>query len=400
MSSTQNIICVSNTTWEGFYTKSTVQLMSLLARRNTVLFVEYPFTFKDMLSTLLGKGRAPVSRMLGFEKRLSVEQTNFNTKVHHLVIPPLLPVEFIKIEPLYNLFLKLNSSIYARSIRRALRKLNMDKPVCINAYNAIYGKNLFGKVGEKLNLFYCYDGPNTGRYGSRAVVADQGFAKMADAVIVTSEFLAASLKEFNPEMYVVKNGVDFNVFNQSAKTGLSNTGNRKKVGYIGSLDQRFDIDTIEYSVKQLPDYDFEFVGELMNKSIEQCLSGYANVQFRPPVKPNEVPGLLQKCDVGLIPYICNEYSKNIYPLKINEYLSVGVPVVLTSFADLPEFNDIVSFTGGKESFCAAIVREIESDNLESITKRIQFAKKNSWENRADLFEEIIDRCLDKKSDHP
>jgi len=397
MNSRQNIVCVSNTTWEGFYTKSTVQLMSLLAKKNTVLFVEYPFTLKDMLSTILGNGRAPVSRMLGFKKRLVIVQTNFDTTVHHLVIPPMLPVEFIKIESVYNLLLKFNSIIYAWSIRRTLRKLKMDNPVCVNAYNAIYGKTLLGRLNEKLHLFYCYDGPNTGRYGQKAVLADQSFAHQVDGVIVTSEFLATSLREFNPEIAVVKNGVDFNIFNQSAKTELNKLGTRKKVGYIGSLDQRFDIDTIEYSVKQLPGYDFEFIGELMNKTVEQRLSGYPNVKFMPPVKPNEVPGLLQKCDVGLIPYICNEYSKNIYPLKINEYLSVGVPVVLTSFADLPEFNEIVSFTTGKESFCEAIVRAIESDNLENIMKRIQFAEMNSWENRAELFGDLIDKFLGKKT---
>ena len=370
--------------------------MSLLAKSNTVLFVEYPFTLKDLISTVLGNGRAPVSRMLGLTKRLIVEQTNFDTTVHHLVIPPVLPVEFIKIESLYTLLLKFNSYIYARSIRRALRKLKMDNPVCINAYNAIYGRNLIGKIREKLHVFYCYDGPNTGRYGQRATAADQGFAAQVDGVIVTSDFLASSLKEFNPEMYVVKNGVDFKIFNQEAKTGLNGAGKRKKVGYIGSLDQRFDIDTIEYCVQQLPTYDFEFTGELMNKTIQQRLSLYPNVNFKPPVKPNEVPGLLQKCDVGLIPYICDEYSKNIYPLKINEYLSVGVPVVLTSFAELPEFNHIVSFTHGKEAFCNAIVREIESDNTESIKKRIQFAEKNSWENRAQLFDSMIDTILKKK----
>ena len=120
------------------------------------------------------------------------------------------------------------------------------------------------------------------------------------------------------------------------------------------------------------------------------------MEFRSPVKPNEVPALLQKCDVGLIPYICNEYSKNIYPLKINEYLSVGVPVVLTSFAKLPEFDEIVSFTNGKEAFCEAIVQEIENDSLDRITARIQFAEKNSWENRTEIFEHIIDRLLEKK----
>ncbi len=370
--------------------------MSLLAKSSTVLFVEYPFTLKDLISTVLGNGRAPVSRMLGITKRLVVEKTSFGTTVHHLVIPPVLPVEFIKIESLYTLLLKFNSYIYARSIRRALRKLEMDNPVCINAYNAIYGRNLIGKIREKLHIFYCYDGPNTGRYGQRATVADQGFAAQVDGVIVTSDFLASSLREFNTEMYVVKNGVDFKIFNQHAKTELNSAGKRKKVGYIGSLDQRFDIDTIEYCVQQLPAYDFEFTGELMNKTIQHRLASYPNVTFKPPVKPDEVPGLLQICDVGLIPYICDEYSKNIYPLKINEYLSVGVPVVLTSFAKLPEFNEIVSFTKGKEDFCNAIVREIESDSPENIKKRIHFAEKNSWENRAGLFDEIIDMLVEKK----
>ena len=73
-----------------------------------------------------------------------------------------------------------------------------------------------------------------------------------------------------------------------------------------------------------------------------------------------------------------------------------MPVVLTSFADLPEFNEIVSFTSGEEAFCKAIVREIEYDSLENIKKRIQFAEKNSWENRAQLFDDVIDRLLEKK----
>ncbi len=400
MATGKNIVCSSNTTWEGFYTKSTVQIMSLLAKNNKVLFVEYPFTLKDMIWTLLGKGRAPVWRMLGLQSRLVIKNPCPGVQVHHLVVPPALPVEFIKIEVLYKLLLKFNTCLYARSVRWAQRRLKMDKPICINAYNAIYGNNLVGKLNEKLHIYYCYDGPNEGRYGKRAIDADLGFASKVDGVIVTSEFLGTSLKQFNPEIHVVKNGVDFEVFNKNAKTEINTAERRKRVGYIGSLDQRFDIDIIEYSVKNLPGYDFEFVGELMNKTIEQRLTKYPNVEFRPPVKPDEVPALLQKCDVGLIPYLCNEYSKNIYPLKINEYLSVGVPVVLTSFAVLPEFNEIVSFTSGKESFCQAIVSEIESDNQERIHKRILFAEKNSWQNRASLFEDIIDKLLVKKPSDP
>jgi teichuronic acid biosynthesis glycosyltransferase TuaH len=341
----ENIICVSNTTWEGFYTKSTVQIMSLLAKENKVLFVEYPFTLKDLVFAWLGKNMAPAARMTGWNDRLKKKHTAFGSEVFHLVAPPVLPVEFIKYRPLYNLLFRLNARIYARSVRNAMKKLNMSQPVIINAYQAIYGNRLIGKFREKLNIFYCYDGPDIRRYGPSAVTNDRTFAQKADVVIVTSAFLGTSMKDLNKNVQVVKNGVDFPMFNKQAKQEPKPPAAKRRVGYIGSLDHRFDIDAVEYAIQNLPDYDFEFVGDLMNKSIEERLSKYPNVEFKPPVKPDEVPALLSKCDVGLIPYLCTDYTKNIYPLKINEYLAVGVPVVLTAFADLPEFNAIVRFAG-------------------------------------------------------
>ncbi|NOU59985.1 glycosyltransferase [Marinifilum caeruleilacunae] len=392
MTNKKNIVCVSNTTWEGFYTKSTVQLVSLLAKSNQLLFVEYPFTIKDLIFTLMGKGRAPVKRMLGIKSRLVKKQSTFDTEVNHLVLPPLLPFAFFKNERLYNFFLNVNTFFYARSIKRAIKKLNMTDPIALNAYNAIYGNTLLGKLKESLSVYYCYDGPDERRYGKRAQVADHSYAEKVDGVITTSDFLADSMKHLNDKMKVVKNGVDFNVFNKSAKTNI-NTSNKKKVGYIGSLDHRFDIETVEYTVQQLSDYEFEIVGDLMNPKIHDALAKYPNVTFLPPVKPHEVPDLLKKCDVGLIPYLCTEYTKNIYPLKINEYLSVGVPVVLTSFANLPEFDGVANFTKNKEDFCEAIRKEIEQDNVEKILSRIEYAKATSWESRAKDFEKVLDDYL-------
>lgn len=388
----KNIVCVSNTTWEGFYTKSTVQLLSLLAKSNRVLFVEYPFTIKDLMMTLLGKAKAPVGRMLGIKPRLASQNSAFNTEVFQLILPPMLPFAAFKSEFLYEFLLKINTVIYARSVKRACRKLKMENTVCINAYNSIYGNYLLGKLNEKLDIFYCYDGPDTRRYGDRAEKADQEFARNADGLIVTSDYLARSMKHLNQNVTVVKNGVDFKLFNKETKTKPRSV-NRKKVGYIGSIDHRFDLETVEYSIQQLPDYDFEFIGDQMNKGVAEQLAKYPNVTFKPPVSPFEVPALLKNCDVGLIPYLCNEYTKNIYPLKINEYLSVGVPVVLTKFASLPDFDGIVSFANDKEEFCKAIVDDIENDSPEKIKQRNKFAEKTSWENRAIEFETAIEKFM-------
>ena len=100
----KNIICISYTTWEGEYTKSTVQLLSLLAFENNVVFIEYPRTYKDLINGILGKIKIPVKRMLGIEKRVKTITSDLGSTVKHVVMPPMLPTGAVKNEGLLNKF--------------------------------------------------------------------------------------------------------------------------------------------------------------------------------------------------------------------------------------------------------------------------------------------------------
>lgn len=392
----ENILCVSYTTWEGAYTKSVVQLMSILARDNKVLFVEYPFTIKDVIFGLLGKSDAPAKRILGISRRLEIKQTPFGTAVYNWVAPPVLPTNFIQNERVFRLLNNFNVWVFRISVKHALRKLKMNNPVNVNAYNCYFGIPMIGKMNEKANIYYCYDGMSTNRHGARALVLDEEFSRKSDSIIVTSDFLKKQKLAWNANVDTVKNGVDFPIFHAAAKSKPNTTRPRKKVGYIGSVDQRFDLEKVEFAIQNLPQVDFEFVGDVRNFSIQKALSVYPNVRFLPPVTPTEVPMLLNDCDAGIIPYIANEINKNVYPLKINEYLAVGVPVVLTRFANLPEFEGYASFADTNEAFYDAIKQEIESDSTEKIVARIEFARTNSWEGRAELFGNAIERVLASK----
>ena len=97
----QQIVCIANTSWFGNYAKSTVQILERLAKHNQVLFIEYPYTIKDIISTWQGKQKAPVKRMLGLENRLYQIETNSKTKVWNLVVPPGLPLYFLKNERIF-----------------------------------------------------------------------------------------------------------------------------------------------------------------------------------------------------------------------------------------------------------------------------------------------------------
>lgn len=389
----KDIICIANTTWFGEYTKSTVQLMERLAQNNRVLFVEYPFTWKDILTTILKKQNAPVTRMLGLKNRLELVKTDNSSEVHNLVPPPVLPVDFIKNDKLFKPFFNLNIAVYKRALRKVIKELEFKDPLVITAYNPFYGLPLIGQLNEALNVYYCYDGIGTRRHGKRIYAIDEAFSKNVDALITTSEYINADKRKFNANSYVVKNGVDFDSFYAEAKKDV-HYNEHKIVGYIGSLDHRFDIDIVEFAIQNMPDTLFHFTGNLRNQEIKLRLNKYENVEFFGSVKPNEVPALLATYDVGIIPYLANDINKNIYPLKINEYMAVGVPVVMTPFADLKDFSEMVSVAGNKKTFVEALKIELKKDNQSAIKRRIEFARSNSWDIKAKEFGVILNKLLE------
>ncbi|MCR9099066.1 MAG: glycosyltransferase [bacterium] len=390
------IVCISNTTWHGAYTKSTVQLMSLLAREREVLFVEYPFTVKDVVMTWLGRQQAPVKRMLGLEPRIQAIETAYGTRVHHLVVPPVLPVDFIPVDAIFEVLFQRNARRYRQTVRRAMRQLGFENAIVVTAYNPFYGLPMIGKLDEQLNVYYCYDGIGTRRHGQRIFARDRRFSEAVDAIIASSDFIRQEKQPRNPATYTVKNGVDYALFQPFARQALRDYGNRPKVGYLGSMDHRFDIDTVEHAVKALPDFEFEFVGSLRNEAVRDRLEPYPNTAFRPPVRPDEVPALMSNCEVGIIPYLVNDINRSIYPLKINEYLAVGVPVVMTAFAGLPEFKGYASQTDSPEAFTAALREAIAYDSTEQIKERTAFAQKNSWPAKATEFDQLLtELCREK-----
>lgn len=397
MNEHKNIICISQTTWYGEFTKSTVQLLSLLAAKNTIFFVEYPFTVKDVIMSILGKQRAQVARMFGFKKRIQTIKTPFETTINHLVMPPMLSIDFIKNEKLFQFFFKINALIYRYYLKKIIKKYQLVNPIIITAYNPMYGSAMTGKLNEFLHIYYCYDGMDTQRHRSRIYDIENEFCKKVDGIITTSDYLNSEKLKLNNECFIVKNGVDFNLFVPHAKKSVSENTLEKKVGYIGTLDFRFDIDIMEYAIRNLPKIKFEFTGYLLNHQIIERLSIYENVSFFSSVKAEEVPKLLSKYDAGIIPYKMDEVNKNIYPLKINEYLAVGVPVIMTDFANLTDFKNMVSFGKTKELFKELIEYEINNDTSLKIEQRILFAKQNSWEGRAKEFETILDYFVSKKN---
>ena len=385
----QSIVCMPLTTWDSNFPNTVVKMMTLLSKENKILFVDYQFTFKDLISSWR---KPPVKRILGFDERLQKVTTSIGSEVYVLTPPPVLPVNWIKDYASYKFFLNLNAGIIKGAIQKAMIELDIENPIVINGYNSFYGLPLAGELNEMLNIYYCYDEIKGDQwYSLHGARIEEEYMRKADMVIATSQALYESKCGINENCHVVKNGVDFAPFNSVAD--IPKEGTLKVVGYTGSIDERFDIDMVIFLVEQMPYARFDFVGRITNEEARRSLEVFPNVRLYGSRKPEEVPMFLPKMDVCIIPYLQNEVTKGVYPLKINEYLAAGKPVVMTDFAPLSEFNSIVRIASSKTDFLKFLREEIENNTEDKKKARIEVARKNSWENRVEELSGVIEKFL-------
>jgi teichuronic acid biosynthesis glycosyltransferase TuaH len=107
-------------------------------------------------------------------------------------------------------------------------------------------------------------------------------------------------------------------------------------------------------------------------------------------KVDLLPAYLQHFDCAVIPFLCNTLTKSIYPIKINEYLASGKPVIATNFSeDIRTFSDSISLATSDDDFLQKIDSTIADISPERIQHRITVAHQNTWAARAEALEGVM-----------
>ena len=390
------LVCIAFPKWEGDYLKSTVQLMKYLASEYDILYVDYPYTWSDVIKSWFGTRQFPVKKILGIEKRMESVKTINDAKVNLLRLPPIIPMNWAKSHFVYNLIARINSKLLLPYVRKAMKQLGFENPAVFNAFQPWLGHLWKGKLDESQTIYYCYDEMSAAPWISKhGPLMEKKFITEADQVIVTSSALRQIKSQLNPRVSIVKNGVDeaiFGVPSRQSKRSHPLMKNQKVVGYIGSIDDRLDTELLNQLISSLADHRFQFVGRIVCSNTAKELSRHANVTLPGPMDPSQLPHQLDEMDVCIIPFKTNKLTAAIYPLKINEYLFRGKPVVTTRFADLSDFEEIVSVATNTNTFITQVQYQLSSKDQSQIQKRKEFAKSNTWKERAASLQEILDRA--------
>lgn len=386
-----SLLCLATPNWEGNYAKTIVEIMSELAGDFDVLYVDYSFTFKDLFS--IDNSEVPKERIKDRNKSLRLLQTKQGNSIHVLTPPASLPINSLTSGALYRFFLKWNSSRYRNRVRWAMDQLGIKDPVVVNAFNPAAGRYNRGAFGSGKWIYYCYDNISAAPWLKKhGAYLEQEFIPLVDGVITTSPGLYAAKKNGHDRVALVRNGVDFDLFYRAySLRALRADGPRHPViGYIGSIDDRIDYRLLDELYRALPEARFHFVGRVMDENLISDWRKRDRVHFFGAQAVESLPEFLAEFDVALIPFVSNEFTKGIYPLKINEYLASGLPVVSTEFADLSDFKDTVTLSSDPEKFVSAVRSYIEEDHPAARLARTEIAKNNSWKARANTFRQILE----------
>lgn len=145
-----------------------------------------------------------------------------------------------------------------------------------------------------------------------------------------SLFRAAVAERGKRDTHLFPSGVDFAHF---AEPRRSRSGSRPVAGFVGVLDERFDLDLLAGIARELPDWDIRLIGPVA-KIDQTAVPQAENLHYDGMRSYQELPQLMAALDVALMPFALNRYTRSISPTKTLEYLAAGLPVVSTRVPDV------------------------------------------------------------------
>lgn len=152
-----------------------------------------------------------------------------------------------------------------------------------------------------------------------------------------------------------------------------------RVGFFGGLDDYVvDMELLAEMARRLPDVSLVLIGDA-TCPMDQ-LTSLSNVHWLGFRSYQEIPAFGRAFDVGLMPWLDNEWIRYANPIKLKEYLSLGLPVVTTEYPEVDAYRDQVQVASDRSEF-ADLVRTTLAEPGDAAARRA-FVQPYSWAGRA------------------
>lgn len=380
----RQIVCASSLPWEGLQT-SRHHLARHLAAENDVLFIDPP----ENLARVGGRRRRPLTQV---EDRIWVA----SSPPHLPYGPPLLFVATTA----------LNQRRYAAGVAASLDDLGWRHPVLWNASFVYAAPTLAGAIQPCAHVFHLTDSiwdmpwyrPAYDRILDR-ILAD------ADVALACTPELVDRLSGRGTPVHHLPHGVDPGRFRaamleqEPVPDALASRA-RPRLGFVGKLEQRLDIDVLETLAGDVGSVTLVGPNELSPEQTARLVR--AGCHLDGPVPYAEVPRWLAGFDIALVPYRPTRLVETSRPLKLLEYLAAGLPVVATDIPAVRELAPEVASAVGRDGFARAVAdlydgTVVGADRAAARQRRAGRVSHLTWRRLAERLGDRIADVVDARS---
>ncbi len=283
--------------------------------------------------------------------------------------------------------MRINNYLLRAQLRSVCKKLNIHKPLLFYT-SPVYAATL-GMLEYQAAIYYYSDQYTDYREFNEKTRAytkwlDRQLYIKSDLIVCASHKVFENVKNRTHRKVVYfPHQVDYTFF--ARKPGLpvpQDVAHIEKpiIGYYGSLSDSNDWDLIHYCASQRPQYNFVFIGrkDIKNTGLENM----SNVYFLGKKPLEEIPRYGYLFDLALMFWIRRPWITNCSPLKLKEYLSMGIPVVSTFIEEVEEkYDGIVLSSKNNIEFLKNIDAALDPQIREiMISRGLDRVKGDSWNN--------------------
>jgi len=173
------------------------------------------------------------------------------------------------------------------------------------------------------------------------------FAHKAIAVNVPHRDVLVEHGNARDKFAILLNLPDPAIFDRSTHTGLTPNG-RFRLIYHGILAKRQGLETairaVALAKKDIPDIDFQIIGvgddrQRLVALVDQMGLG-DSIRFSEGAIPLEdIPARIKQADIGLVPILNDSFTRYGLPVKVLEYVGIGIPVISSRTPTLEFYFD-------------------------------------------------------------
>ena len=300
-----------------------------------------------------------------------------------------------------------SNKIVGNELRRVEKILNL-KNVIFWSYNPMF-TNFISKLNEKLFVFDAVDNwaehPNYLKMiKKKKLLANyKTIADKADIIFTVSEEMVTFFKDLGrtKDTYWIPNGVDYDHFNNEEKIKRKNKLSdftKPIIGYLGTIEERVDIDLIVEIAKKHPDKEIALCGPIwpaIKQELQEKIKGLENIHTFGRIKFDDAPSYLNQFNVAIIPHKLSKFVNSMNPMKMYDYLACGKPIVATHGAGMDMFKEHIYMAKSNQEFISQIDKALLEDTSDKRQARREAVKKHSWRVRTDKMTEIVYNKLEK-----